>query len=125
MLLQAQAEVGGRLGLDPVELNRLAGEWQPKGHAIEVRVYAENPADDHKPAPGLFTDVAFPDGNGIRVDTWLERGSWVTPFFGKILQFQVALEDRYLFPPIPPSCESDDVCGHSWRSPFTDGDSPS
>lgn len=83
MLLQAQAEADGRPGLDPVELNRLAGNRQPNGYAIEVRVYAENPGDDHKPAPGLFTDVTFPEGNGIRVDTWLERGSWVTPFFGK------------------------------------------
>lgn len=84
MLLQAQAEVQGRPGLDSAELDRLAGTRQPKGHAVEVRVYAENPADDHKPTPGLFTDVAFPEGRGTRVDTWLQRGSWVTPFFGKI-----------------------------------------
>ncbi len=81
MLLQAQAELRGLSGLSPADLFELKTP-EPKGHAIEVRVYAENPADDHKPAPGLFTDVAFPDTDGVRVDTWLERGSAVTPFFG-------------------------------------------
>lgn len=98
MLLQAQAEVRGQPGLTPAELERLSGDRKPKGHAIEVRVYAENPADDHKPAPGLFTDVAFPEGQGIRVDTWLERGSWVTPFFGGLYCSNVDKDSVTNFP---------------------------
>jgi acetyl/propionyl-CoA carboxylase alpha subunit len=81
MLLQAQAEKNGAVGLKTEELGRYQRS-EPRGHAIEVRVYAENPADNHKPAPGLFTSTAFPEGDGIRVDTWLERGTSVTPFFG-------------------------------------------
>lgn len=82
MLLQAQAEVEGKLGLSSEEMKNYEVA-QPQGHAIEVRVYAENPAADYQPAPGLFTDVIFPEDHGIRVDTWLERGTLVTPHFGK------------------------------------------
>lgn len=81
MLLQAQAEAKGAAGLGAAEMAYFRAT-QPRGYAIEVRVYAENPAADYKPAPGLFTDVHFPEGKRIRVDTWLERGSLVTPHFG-------------------------------------------
>ena len=82
MLLQAEAEVKGQPGLTSDQLSRFA-VVEPRGHAIEVRIYAENPVADYKPSPGLFTDVDFPTGPGIRIDTWLERGSTVTPHFGK------------------------------------------
>ncbi|KAK3314115.1 urea carboxylase [Apodospora peruviana] len=84
MLLQAQAELNGEGGLRAEELTEISSR-PPKGHAIEVRLYAENPADDYKPSPGLFTGVSLPQGDGIRVDTWLERGSVVTPFFDPLL----------------------------------------
>ncbi|KAK5174873.1 uncharacterized protein LTR77_000009 [Saxophila tyrrhenica] len=82
MLLQAQAEVEGKPGLSAEEMQQQTPEG-PKGHAIEVRVYAENPAADYMPAPGLFMEVSFPKNARTRVDTWLERGSVVTPYFGE------------------------------------------
>lgn len=82
MLLQARAEAQGLLGLAQMELSHYE-RASPKRHAIEVRVYAENPADGYKPSPGLFTSVSFPEWDNVRVDTWLESGSVVTPSFGK------------------------------------------
>ncbi|ETN43925.1 urea carboxylase [Cyphellophora europaea CBS 101466] len=84
MLKQAEAEVQSLPGLSHDELARYT-RAEPKCHAVEVRVYAENPADGYKPSPGLFTDVSFPQGEHIRVDTWLERGSTVTASFDPLL----------------------------------------
>ena len=50
----------------------------PRGHAIEVRLYAEDPNQDFQPSAGVLTDVAFPPTS--RVDGWVERGSEVTPY---------------------------------------------
>lgn len=82
MLLQAQAELKGVVGLSIEQMEQYA-VMESKGHAIEARVYAENPVADFRPAPGLFSDVSFPEGPGIRIDTWLERGTVVTPHFGR------------------------------------------
>src|SRR3569832_1445476 len=41
---------------------------QPQGHAVEARVYAENPAKKNKPNPGLLSVMRLPSGEGIRVD---------------------------------------------------------
>jgi len=59
------------------ELHSLAVE--PRGHSIQVRLYAEDPAKNFQPAPGVLTQVQFPAG--VRVDTWVERGSEVPPYY--------------------------------------------
>lgn len=84
MLRQAEAEAQTGKGLADEALEPYS-RHVPRRHAIEVRVCAENPADDFKPAPGLFTNVSFPSGEHIRVDTWLERGSAVSPSFDSLL----------------------------------------
>jgi len=64
----------------------------PNGHAIQVRVYAEDPARDFKPSSGLLTEVELPD---VRVDTWIERGTEVSPFYDPLLaKIIVQGEDR-------------------------------
>ncbi len=55
------------------------------GHAIQVRVYAEDPYRGFQPCPGLLTQVAFPQGEGIRIDHWIEAGTDVPPFFDPML----------------------------------------
>ena len=40
-----------------------------QGHAIECRINAENPSRNFMPCPGLISNVHFPGGNGVRVDT--------------------------------------------------------
>src|SRR5215467_538114 len=53
------------------------------GHAIECRICAE---DAHgRPAPGTVTRAVFPAGPGIRVDTWIQAGSAVSPFYDSLL----------------------------------------
>lgn len=86
MLHQAQCEFSGIGGISRDKLLSYQGDT-PIGHAIEVRVYAENPAKDFIPSPGLLQNVAFPSGDGIRIDTWVETGTYVSPSFGKGVLF--------------------------------------
>jgi len=55
----------------------------PKGAAIEVRLYAEVPHAGFRPASGRLTHVAFP--TAARIDTWVETGTDVTPFYDPML----------------------------------------
>jgi urea carboxylase len=85
-------------GLDLVEwMIRLAsgevlplGEYNhiPNGHAIEARVYAEDPNKNFRPSCGLLTEVWFP--SGVRVDGWVERGSEVTPYYDPMIAKVIA-----------------------------------
>jgi acetyl-CoA carboxylase biotin carboxylase subunit len=54
---------------------------RPRGHAIECRVYAEDPEADFAPCPGTVTDVQFPAGPGVRVDSHLMPRSVISPFY--------------------------------------------
>ncbi|MDE1172222.1 MAG: urea carboxylase [Parvibaculaceae bacterium] len=55
----------------------------PQGHAIEVRLYAEDPGKNFQPSSGTLTQVSFPDT--IRVDHWIARGTDVSPFYDPML----------------------------------------
>ena len=58
---------------------------RPQGCAIECRINAEDPARDFYPSPGLVTDVAWPSGEGVRVDTHIEAGSRISPFYDSLM----------------------------------------
>ncbi|RNM03181.1 urea carboxylase [Dickeya undicola] len=60
----------------------------PHGHAIQVRLYAEDPAKQFQPCAGLLSNVSFPDelpGLTLRIDHWLDSGSEVSPFYDPML----------------------------------------
>jgi acetyl-CoA carboxylase biotin carboxylase subunit len=57
----------------------------PKGHAIECRIYAEDPDADFQPCPGFLTDVRLPGGPGIRVDSALVPRSEIPPFYDPLI----------------------------------------
>ena len=90
-------------GLDLVELQLrvAAGEElgfgqdqvQVKGHAIEARLYAEDPRNDFLPSTGRVQRWQAPRGAGIRVDAGIESGSDVTPFYDPLLAKVIAKGD--------------------------------
>ncbi|MEU7873427.1 5-oxoprolinase/urea amidolyase family protein [Dactylosporangium sp. NPDC049140] len=53
------------------------------GAAVEARVYAEDPTQDHRPSAGLITNVEFPAG--VRVDGWVEAGTEVSTAYDPML----------------------------------------
>jgi acetyl-CoA carboxylase biotin carboxylase subunit len=68
----------GELRLDQADV-------QMQGCAIECRINAEDPAHDFRPSPGRISAVTWPAGPGIRVDTHIETGSSVPPFYDSLL----------------------------------------
>jgi acetyl/propionyl-CoA carboxylase alpha subunit len=56
-----------------------------RGHAIEARLIAEDPAADFRPSCGKLEHVSLPAGAGIRVDGWAETGLSVSPFYDSLL----------------------------------------
>lgn len=82
-------------GLDLVELmiREAAGELpslaqlgvEPKGCSIEARIYAEDPAKSFRPAPGKLAQVRFPPPETARVETWVENGTEITPFYDPMI----------------------------------------
>ena len=57
---------------------------RPTGHALELRVYAEDPVR-FLPRPGTITEWEEPVGDGIRVDAGYQAGNTVTPFYDPLL----------------------------------------
>ncbi len=55
----------------------------PRGHAIQVRIYAEDPNKNFQPSCGLLTEVGLPAS--ARCETWVENGTEVTPYYDPML----------------------------------------
>jgi urea carboxylase len=60
-----------------------AWRYAPKGHSIQVRLYAEDPARNFRPSSGVLSHVEMP--SGVRVDGWVESGSEVSSFYDPML----------------------------------------
>jgi acetyl-CoA/propionyl-CoA carboxylase biotin carboxyl carrier protein len=80
-------------GLDLVEWQlRIAdgeelalGSVEPKGHAIEFRINAEDPYNNFLPTPGQVVEWQEPAGPGVRVDSWVRPGTTVTQYYDNLM----------------------------------------
>ena len=88
-LAQAQLRIAAGEGLPQT------GRAELRGHAIELRINAEDPARDFRPAPGTVTRFRPPLGPGVRVDTHVVDGYAIPPFYDSLVaKVLVWAEDR-------------------------------
>jgi 3-methylcrotonyl-CoA carboxylase alpha subunit len=87
--LQLHVATGETLGIAQKEVGR-------QGHAIECRIYAEDPAQDFKPQTGAITALEVPQGEGLRFDCGVRRGDHVSAYYdamiGKLIVHGAARE---------------------------------
>lgn len=77
----------GKLDLSDFKPQSDLRDW----HSIQVRLYAEDPHKSFQPSCGTLTDVWFPASEfaprkiGVRVETWIETGTEISPFYDPML----------------------------------------
>jgi pyruvate carboxylase subunit A len=77
------------------ELEYEQDDIQPRGHAIECRVNAEDPLNKFTPAPGKITKYAEPSGPGIRIDSGVYQGFTIPSFYDSMIaKLIIWAEDR-------------------------------
>ena len=59
--------------------------FSPSGHAIELRINAEDPEHGFRPCPGTVTRFEPPAGPGVRVETYLRPGSRISPYYDSLV----------------------------------------
>ncbi|MDP9275519.1 MAG: ATP-grasp domain-containing protein [Chloroflexota bacterium] len=108
---QVRIAQGERLDLRPT---------RPVGHAVEARVYAEDPAAGFLPSTGRLVHVRWPDRDGVRVDAGYEEGDVVTRHYDPLLAKVIARGDdrRTALGVLASALEETEVLGVRTNIPF-------
>jgi len=77
-----KAQIGCHAGM---ELPGWLADLHLRGHAIECRINAEDPAKNFRPSPFFIESVHFPGGRGIRVDSHIYSGYQIPPYYDSML----------------------------------------
>ncbi|MEM9896209.1 MAG: acetyl-CoA carboxylase biotin carboxylase subunit [Bacteroidota bacterium] len=59
--------------------------YYPQRHSIEVRINAEDPRNDFRPSPGKITNLHFPGGHGVRIDSHVYADYIIPPFYDSMI----------------------------------------
>lgn len=75
---------------DDLDLALKREALSPSGHAVQVRIYTEDPYKNFQPCPSLLSQVDWPNhttdsSNGVRIDHWVETGIQVSPYFDPMI----------------------------------------
>jgi len=70
-------------GGEPLSMSQ--SDVRLRGHAIECRINAENPAQDFMPSPGRVTQWLAPVGEGLRLDTHCCNGAFIPPYYDSMI----------------------------------------
>lgn len=71
----------GELG----DIEMISRALVPNGHAMQCRVYAEDPYKQFQPCPGFISEALFPREEGVRIDHWISAGLTIPPYFDPML----------------------------------------
>ena len=99
--LQVEHPVTERVtGLDLVALQLRVAAGEPlllkqsdiqlNGHAVEARIYAEDPENDFLPSPGQINELMFPESEGLRTDTGVDSGDEVSGYYDPMIAKMIA-----------------------------------
>ena len=99
--LQVEHPVTERVtGLDLVALQLRVAAGEPlllkqsdiqlNGHAVEARIYAEDPENDFLPSPGQIDELMFPESEGLRTDTGVDSGDEVSGYYDPMIAKMIA-----------------------------------
>lgn len=84
---QILVAAGNKLGFEQSDISQT-------GHAIEARIYAEDPENDFRPAPGDIIYYEEPDGIGVRVDSGIDRATTIHSFFDPMISKLICYADN-------------------------------